>query len=366
MSDKEILHFTGMKCTKYGSLERYFIELIKFCNKQNYKTILQYESCPESEAYVNDLKALDAELIVLPTFVDFFHTCTHVGRLINSVRPEIIHTHFIRGYAKVFIPFFAKVLGVKKIVSTVHCTPAYTKKHPCRFVYNLFDHVLPVSNSVQEALLKGGVNSEILTTHYLGLFGERERSKQTRKELRKEFAIPDDSIVLACIAFDDKIKGVDILLSAFAKVLQKHNNLYLICIGINPVHSKLPDLADQLGVSHRLHWTGIIDSGWKLLNVADIYVQPSRSEGLTLAVLEAMSMKLPIVCTRTGNVDAIIDNKTGFIADTEDPDSLANAIDRMVSLQDSWPEMGEAGYQMYKSSFQGEKSVLELFNKYYA
>jgi hypothetical protein len=67
MARKTILHFTGMKNKKSGSLERYFIKLVKLCNQRGYCSTLQYDFPLQSTEYLRELENLRAQIVVLDT-----------------------------------------------------------------------------------------------------------------------------------------------------------------------------------------------------------------------------------------------------------------------------------------------------------
>lgn len=366
MKQKTILQITGMTSTKYGEYERFLIDLTELCNNLKYRSILQYESLPHSKAYLKDLGNLSAEVIIYSVNTNPITSCWNVVRLIAKARPEIIHTHFVERYGLFFIPILGRIFGAKKIITTVNYKRWGGNKY-LRFAYNMYDHVLPCSIAVKDDLITRGTSPKNVNVQYLGITGEHKISAELRSRLRKEFGIPIQAVTVACIAFDTEFKGLDILLKAFGKIAQKHNDLHLISIGVDPNQSKLPELAKQFGLSQRIHWAGIVDEGWKILNAADIYIQPSRfGEGLSLSILEAMSMKLPVVCTKVaGNGEAVIDGFNGILAAPNDTENLANALDRLISQRSKWTELGEAGYKRYLNLFQGKKLREELVNKYY-
>ncbi|HBY02382.1 MAG TPA: hypothetical protein DEG92_07600 [Rikenellaceae bacterium] len=363
---KKIIHFTGMQSFKFGSLERYFLHLIQQCSDEGYKTILQYETMPSSQSYLDELKKSGAEVMVFPTYGNPWRMFINCLSCLREIKANIVHTHFTGRNAKLVIPIIARMCGTRRIICMVHNKPPYQKKNIARFAYNLYHHVLPVSKSVESSLLTGGVKPDILNAHYLGLFGEKVRSKEDRVLFRKKFSIPGEAVVLICISFDAPFKGVDILVEAFQILYSKHKNIYLLSVGVDVGESRLPALATELGISDRVRWAGIVDEGWKTLSAADIYVQPSRSEeGLPLAIMEAMAMKLPIVCTNiSGNVEAVADGKNGLICKPTKED-LAAAIEKMILRPDSWREMGEAGKGRFLELFDGKKSVEDLIGRYY-
>jgi glycosyltransferase involved in cell wall biosynthesis len=90
--------------------------------------------------------------------------------------------------------------------------------------------------------------------------------------------------------------------------------------------------ADARSVGDRVHLLGLRNDVADLLASADVFVLPSRSEGLPLALLEAMFAGLPIVATRVGEVPtALAEGEAGLLVEPGRPDELAGAIERLLS-----------------------------------
>ncbi|MCA9394745.1 MAG: glycosyltransferase family 4 protein [Candidatus Omnitrophica bacterium] len=365
-TDKVILQFSCMHSTKYGAVEAYFRESVKYCREKGYLTVLQYESMPQSADYLKDLSRLDARILVRPVPLSVFGAYTTVRQVLREVRPVLVHAHFAERFVKMWIPLLARRAGVARTLCSVHNIPEYKGKTWARHIYNLYDKVLAVSKAAEDGCLTGGVDTDRLVTHYLGLFGERKRSAELRQTHRSRMQIPDNAVVIACIAFDTPFKGLDLLLKAFQLAGRNESGLHLVQIGVDPEQSRLPALAAELGIADRVHWAGIIDEGWRVLNAADIYMQPSRfSEGLGLAIVEAMALRLPVIGTNIGGIpEAVIDGETGIITEP-DAEKLAGAINGMLSDRETWMRMGEAGYERYRKVFDGPHSVSQLVDQYY-
>lgn len=366
MSNKAILHLTGMHSTKYGALEHYLVEVASLCASKGYQTVLQYESMPQSTLYLQDLKDVNAEIKVLSTQTNLYQSLLRLTALIAAVRPETVQTHFVNKNVLFVTPKLARLWGAHRLIAMVHSNPHFKGKSPRRLAFNQYDHILPVSEAVAANLVYAGVEPGIITTHYLGLSGLRETSAQLRAQYRQEFGIPSQAPVLACIAFDAPFKALDILLTAFAKVVHNYPQAHLIQVGVDPERSNLPGQAANLGLSDKIHWAGIRDNGWQVLNAADIYVQSSRfAEGLPLSIMEAMALKLPVIATQVAGIpEAVIDNESGYLVEAGNPDYLAQAIQRLLNQPDKWKAMGEASYLRYLQLFQAENSVKSLVEKY--
>jgi glycosyltransferase involved in cell wall biosynthesis len=91
-------------------------------------------------------------------------------------------------------------------------------------------------------------------------------------------------------------------------------------------------MAEQLGLEDRVHFLGYQDDVTPLLQSLDIFVQPSRSEALSLSMLEAMAAGTPVVAARTGGIPEVIEHGTnGLLFDPGDSHDLAAQLRRMLN-----------------------------------
>ena len=101
---------------------------------------------------------------------------------------------------------------------------------------------------------------------------------------------------------------------------------------------------------------GLRDDIDSILTAADVFVQPSLSEGLPLAVLEAMGFGLPVVATRVGGVpEAVVDGDTGYLVPPGNPEALAAALARVIESADRGTSMGAAGRDRAVAKFSVER-----------
>lgn len=149
--------------------------------------------------------------------------------------------------------------------------------------------------------------------------------------LRAELGLgPGDRLLLA-VGNLYPVKGHRDLLAALATLTLRHPTLHVAIAGRGELEPILRKEAAACGVDRRLHLLGLRNDVGNLLAAADIFVLPSHSEGLPLALLEAMFAGRPIVATRVGEVPAVLaDKEAGVLVDPGDPDQLAAAIDRLL------------------------------------
>jgi glycosyltransferase involved in cell wall biosynthesis len=113
-------------------------------------------------------------------------------------------------------------------------------------------------------------------------------------------------------------------------------------------------LATQLGVEDRVRFLGWVDSprARSLLTESDIFVLPSRNEGLPMAILEAMAFSVPVVATPVGDIrEAVDDGVTGLISPAQDPAALADALAQLVRDPGYRLRLGQQGHAVFRRDF---------------
>ena len=147
-------------------------------------------------------------------------------------------------------------------------------------------------------------------------------------------------------------KGVDILLEAL-EGLQSHP-WELSLVGDGPERDTLQSLADQYGISERVHFQSWLDGDALLqqLQEANLFVFPSRHEGMPNAVLEAMACGLPVIASRiAGNEELVIHGENGLLVPPEDPDGLRNALAELLENHTRREQMGQASRQRVEDHY---------------
>jgi glycosyltransferase involved in cell wall biosynthesis len=150
--------------------------------------------------------------------------------------------------------------------------------------------------------------------------------------LRAELALaPDDQLVVA-VGNLYPVKGHRYLLEAVARLSARRPNLHVAIAGRGELAAALAQQAQHLGLPRRLHLLGLRSDVANVLAAADIFVLSSLSEGLPLALLEAMAAGRPIVASAVGEVPvALVAGAAGLLVPPGDPTALASALDRLLA-----------------------------------
>jgi glycosyltransferase involved in cell wall biosynthesis len=140
----------------------------------------------------------------------------------------------------------------------------------------------------------------------------------------------------------ERRKGVDLAIDAMARVPAAR----LEIVGDGEERGSLEQLARKRGISGRVHFHGYVDDARAIVARADAALCSSRSEGLGIALLEAMSMALPVVGFAVGGVSEIVkDNSTGLLARAGDVDALAACMREACRSPDCLRELGKTARQ---------------------
>ncbi|HSK49751.1 MAG TPA: glycosyltransferase family 4 protein [Solirubrobacterales bacterium] len=249
-------------------------------------------------------------------------------------RGRLVHVHAtVRGsaYRKAVCVLLARALG-RRVLLQVHSGPgdiAEFRRSLGRIRLALLraglaaaDQVVAVSAASAETLKQAGVRGEV------GVVPNPAPAVPPFERARA----PEGRATIAYLGgFANPAKGGDVLLEALAALLPEEPRVRVVLAG----PGELPARACELCERHPgLSWVGWLGPEAKdeLLRAAEIFVMPSRSEGLPMALLEAMAYGMAVVATRVGGVpDVLEDGEEGLLVACEDSRALAVALGRIVA-----------------------------------
>lgn len=286
-----------------------------------------------------------------------------VRQLIKDFKPDILHSHYASSYGLVgamsgFHPYIISVWG-----SDIFSFPHHSMIHNFFLKFNLSkaDKILSTSLALKEEAAKY-TKKEIFVTP----FGVNTNKFYPQK-VKKLFS--DSSIVVGTIKTLEKRYGVEYLIKSFSKVRKKYldKSLKLLIVGQGTMKKSLEKLVIKLGIEEDTLFTGYVrnDEIAQYHNMIDIFVVASLEESFGVAALEASSCGNPVVASNVGGLPEVIDqNKTGFLVEKGNPDSIAEAIGKLVDSPDLRRDMGKKGRQKVIDEYDWNNSVSNLISIY--
>jgi glycosyltransferase involved in cell wall biosynthesis len=274
---------------------------------------------------ISPLRDLSA-LIRLVTFLrkrpyTVVHTHTSkagfVGRLAARIARVPIIVHTLHGFA------FHEYSG--KLTVSVYAALERLAAHCC-------DRVVTVSRFHRDWALRLAIGDSSKVFCIPNGVASHQVPDGTRERYRKTLGIaPDESVILA-VGRLAALKGMEHLIDA-ARILESTapTAFRVLIVGDGPIRQLLEDKARSVGVLHRTHFLGFRTDVHELLSACDIVALPTQREGLSIALLEAMSAAKPIVTTTIGsNKEVCGPSQCAILVPPEDPGALAGAITELI------------------------------------
>jgi len=237
-----------------------------------------------------------------------------IVEIIKKHDVDIIHCQ--RHKPTIYGTLAAWLAGKKvKVLTTVHGrnrTRTLSRKIINYVLFNRISRIISVSDAVRDDILKTNwsLSSDKVATVYNGIDTDKfsDSISTTRQEVRSQLGLAiKDAFVFGTVGRLTKVKGQKVLLQAFAKVIRKYPNSWLVITGKGSLETELHRLAMDLNINERVVFLGFRMDIPDILRAYDAFILPSFSEGLPLSLLEAMATGIPVISSRVGGVPEILD-----------------------------------------------------------
>jgi glycosyltransferase involved in cell wall biosynthesis len=242
---------------------------------------------------------------------------------------DVVHSHEFT--MAVFGAAAARMVGLPHVI-TMHGGMAFAerlrRRVALRLAFRASTHVVAVSRDTRDRLVEAlNVRPERVEVVPNGIVPEPGDGGAVRSELGLG---PEDRLVLA-VGNLYPVKGHRFLLEAVARSGRAGAGCHVAIAGRGDQESALRECAARLGLSDRVHLLGYRADIADLLAAADVFAMPSLSEGLPLAMVEAMFAGVPVLATAVGGIpDLIHDGASGRLVRAEDPDALCEALRELL------------------------------------
>ena len=275
--------------------------------------------------------------------------------LVSLMRKQpvhILHTHLFG--SNTWGRLLGKLAGVPVIVAHEHWS---TKSRPEVWVdtvlSRLSDRVIVPSVWSKETVVRiDRIPSRLVSVIYNGVdISQFAPNMEARNDLRLELGFPQGAFVVGTVGrLSPEKGGVDNLIRAVARLREERHEARLLIVGDGPLRVELESLNTSLGSP--AIFAGLRSDVARVLNALDVFVMPSLNEALPIALLEAMSVKLPVVATRVGGIPEVLeDGKNGLLVPPGDVGALEAALRRLASDPEQRERLGSAGQAQVHSRF---------------
>jgi glycosyltransferase involved in cell wall biosynthesis len=356
-----------------GGAEGVLLRIPKLLPKDRYRcTIGTFRLQPDSPVF-DQRPCPIREFPVSRVFgMGALRTALDLRRFIRSERVQIVHTFFES--ADLLGGLVAKLSGVPVVISSrrdMGILRSTRHRIAYRLMSPLFNQVQAVSEAVRRQTIRAdGINPDKVVTVPNGIEIEKLAAANSSAALYHSLRLEDAAPLIVTVGHIRRVKGFDVLLHAAAEVCRVYPKAIFLIVGSvqEPACDRdLRDLAGQLNLERNVRFLGKMenDSVWSLLKLCDVFCQPSRSEGMSNALLEAMGCGLPCVATAVGGTPEVLeDGRTGYVVPSEDPHAAANRILALLGDPERARSMGNLARLVIEEKFSAQGMIRNMAGMY--
>jgi glycosyltransferase involved in cell wall biosynthesis len=362
MSDKITILFSSLSGELIGGGQQSLLLYLKKIDRTRFVPVLV---CPCDGTLVEIARSLGihTSVLAMPKIARFrISSVFALCKLMKEQKIDCVHTDSPR--QTVYCGIAARLCG-KPLLWHVRTSMGQNMLFE-RFCYGISDKVIAVSKTA--ALRFPWAENDRknkMEVVYNGVDIDEFDKQAHRTDVRKEFSIKTDCLVVGTAGQILQTKGQDIFIKA-ASILRKQyagDMKFLIAgTGESGYVGRLVDLSKSLGIGDRVVFTGFRNDMPSVMSAMDIFVLATcLKEGLSRVIIEAMAAAKPVIATDIGgNAESVDNGTTGLLFPQGDETSLAIAMQRLLSDRGQSQKMGLAGRKKLEQDFNIEKNLCRL------
>jgi len=353
---RNILHL--IETSGPGGAEKVLINLVEDLDRKGYSSIVGLLK----DGWLNtQLRAMGFQTVVIPQGpgldINWIRQTVH---LMKAHGINVIHAH---EYTMSAYGSLLSIIRPTPLIATVHGKNAFyaesvKRRIGYRFVSRQATRMVAVSKDIKNFLKKRvGIRCERIGTIHNGISVRKVPETQI-EQLRSELSIKRGSPVIGTVGSLYPVKGHTYLLKAAQNVTQLFPDATFLISGRGGLLEALEEEIKGLKITENVRLLGFREDVPALLQLLDIFVLPSLSEGISIALLEAMAAGKPTIATMVGgNPEVVVENETGFLVPAADVRSLTEKITVLLREKDRARRMGDMGRQRVERHFSLETMV---------
>ncbi len=303
----------------------------------------------------------------------YFHpfVSLRVAFIIRKMNFDLIHTHASKDLW-VLVPALQFLRKRIPLILTKHIGSFIEKKdYLHRRLYRYVTKAIAISTAIKNNMLQTTpLNADRILLIPNGVDTQKfNPDSVSGKTIREEFAIGLDEILIGMMARFSPGKGHEEFIEAASKLNTEYSNIKFIIIGEasrgeDEYADRIKTYAEELKLNN-LVFTGYRNDIPEILAALDIFVFPSHAEAFGIALIEAMAMQKPSVCSASeGVLDIAVDGQTSYLFETKNADDLADKIKSLISDPEKRKSFALAARQRVLQNFNIETVTDQIVEVY--
>jgi glycosyltransferase involved in cell wall biosynthesis len=296
---------------------------------------------------------IKTEVISLSTLPGLtLSNCFKIAKIAHEKGINLIHTHNEKAQ---FYGSFAGLLAGVPVVHTKHGKNELDWRSRLRnsIAAKFCKKIVAVSHdAAAECIQDEHIPAAKVMTILNGIDTERFVRIADQAAIKNSLGLTPDVPIIGIVARLAHVKDHATLLEACKLLADNGRPFRLLVVGDGPLRGNLEKLAVSRSIHDLVLFTGSRNDIPELMNVMDIFVLSSISEGISLTLIEAMACELPVVATAVGgNPEVVVDGETGFIVPPKNPEALAERLLLLMANAELQKQFGKNGRQRVVNHF---------------
>jgi glycosyltransferase involved in cell wall biosynthesis len=295
-------------------------------------------------------------------------------RLLRVERPQIVHTHTAK--AGFLGRLAARMAGVPIIVHTYHGhvlngyygpVKSWLLRMMERGLARSTDRLVAVSGLVKEDLIAYRIAPAVkISVIPLGFdLKPFLECRSLKGEFRRELELGSGDKLVGILGRIFPIKNHRLFLESAAQIAQQESNVHFVIVGDGVLRSEMEQYAQDLGIRHKVIFTGWRRDLPRIYADLDLLVVSSNNEGTPVSAIEAMASGCPVVATRVGGLpDVVQDRETGYLVPPKKSQALAAAMLKLIRDSKKAEQMGRLAQLSVKERFSLDRLLRDTENLY--
>jgi glycosyltransferase involved in cell wall biosynthesis len=338
----------------YGA-EQVLLSLARLSKKDGhrpYVVCLKAEEKSDPDLYAKaKVNAIDTLVIGCRRKLDI-GAVLKIKRFIIDNRIDIVHSH---GYKANFYGACVCRLIKVPIVATLHGWTAENRKIKLyenidKLIMRSFDHLVPVSPLIYDYLRKKDFSTRKITFIPNAVDTEKFSPEARSADIRQKFGL-GHSLVIGSVGRLSPEKGHSRLIRVFKQIVSVYPDAKLLIVGDGALRESLEEEARSLGLRDKVIFAGSQADMVSMYKAMDIFVLPSFTEGLSLVMLEAMSMGLAVVATAVGAASFVAGDGECILIPPHDNWALEKALLALINDSQLRVRMKDKARQRVSADF---------------
>ncbi len=225
-----------------------------------------------------------------------------------------------------------------------------------------------ITEEIEESLKQIGIPAKKLVKIANGITLDDFSQSYNKEQVKAEIGWPGETTLVTFVGRLVPAKGVDWLFEVWQHVARQHRQARLLIVGDGPERTALEVKVQDLGIKDAVAFVGRQTDVFKFLAASDVFVLPSRQEGTSNALLEAMAQSLPVVVADDllgGNRGVVNDQQDGYIIKFGDSEAFVETLCKLLENAGLRREMGRRARKKIEEEFSIESVADRYCELYY-